>query len=159
MTAKRRLIEDAYGELAIAGYEFDISPEEMQAAARKLDAMMGTWAAQGVRIAYAFGEDIDQDCGLSAVAVEAVYMGLACRLAASKGKQLPQGTTRTAKASFDSLMSYLAQQQVQEQQRPQGTPRGAGSKTWRTTSYPFMPKPNTDELQPGDDGGLNFTGA
>ena len=44
MWTKTLLIEEAFGELALAGYVYDLRPEEMQAAGRRLETMMATWA-------------------------------------------------------------------------------------------------------------------
>ena len=160
---KRQIVEQAFGELALASYDFDLSPEEMQAALVKLDTMMATWGSQGIQIGYALGitpddTDPDQDSGLPLEAVESVYMGLAVRIAASKGKALPTSTKATARDAYDALMARAASNAVQQQQFAQGTPTGAGRKTWRSFNRPFTPTPNTDPLQNSDDGGLDFTG-
>lgn len=160
---KRQIIEDAYGELALAGYVFDIQPEEMQAALRKLDTMMGTWSAQGVRLPYAFGatpdsSDLDQDSGLPLLAVGAVHLALAVQIAASKGKALAASTKSNAKQAYDALVSYLADAELGEQQLPNTLPLGAGTKPWRTINRPFMPTPDTAPIQIGADGGLDFSG-
>lgn len=160
---KRQLIAEAFAELALAGYAFDIDPEEEQGALRRLDTMMATWGSQGLQLGYAFGtspddSDLDQAAGIPLEAVEAVYLALAIRIAAGKGKTLAATTTRTAKAAFDALMSRAASAQVQEQQLASGTPRGAGRKPWRTVNAPFVPIPNVDPLQNTTDGGLNFSG-
>ena len=114
---KRQIITEAYAELALAGYNFDLQPEELQTALRKLDAMMATWAGRGVEVGYAFGaspdaSDLDQDSGLPLVATEAVYLGLAVALAAGMGKTLPRSTTLNAKTAYDGLLSYVANQEV-----------------------------------------------
>lgn len=160
---KRELISDAYGELALAGYDFDISPEELQAALRRLDAMMASWASQGLQIGYALSmtpssSSLDADSGLQSIAVAAVYLGLAINIAGGKGKAVPQTTKSNFKAAYDALMSAVASQQVMEQQYKTGTPRGAGNKTWRTANQPFVTKPDTSPLQGGEDGGLAFIG-
>lgn len=161
--SKRQLIEEAYGELALADYDFDITPEEMQAALRRLDTMMATWGSQGLQLGYLFGttpddSDLDQDAGIPLEAVEATYLNLAIRIAASKGKVLAGSTVRAAKFAYDALMSRVASAQVQEQQLASGTPRGAGRKPWRTVNQPFVPIPNVDPLQNTTDNGLDFTG-
>ena len=74
---KRQLVSEAFAELALAGYVFDIAPEEEQAALRRLDTLMATWSGQGVQVGYAIGltpqsSNIDDDSGLPLVAVEAV---------------------------------------------------------------------------------------
>jgi tail accessory factor len=158
---KRQLVEAAFGELALADYDFDISPEETQAALVKLDVMMATWAAQDVNVGYAFGlspddTDLDQDSGLPLVAVGAVYLKLAIDIAASKGKAVAGTTKAGAKAAYDALLSYVAQQQVRQQQLPITMPRGAGNKPWRAVDQPFSPRPDTAPLQIAEDGGLEF---
>lgn len=153
---KRQLIDAAYGELAMAGYAFDRAPEEDQAALVKLDAMM---ASADIDIGYAFGlsqddTDLDQDSGLQLVDTEAVYMGLAVRLAASKGKTLQRSTITAARAAWDGLLSRDAHRQVKQQQLRAGVPRGAGSKN---LEHPFTPQPDTSPLQ-GSEDELQFLG-
>lgn len=157
---KRQLVTAAFNELALADYDFDLSPEEEQAALVKLDTMMATWSAQDIDIGYAFGlspddTDLDQDSGLPLVAVEAVYLRLAIAIAGSKGKTVANTTKAGAKGAYDALLSYVAHQQLREQQLPSTLPRGAGDKPWRI-DQPFMRKPDTSPLQIADDGGLAF---
>lgn len=159
---KRQLVEEAYGELALAGYDFDLQDEELEFALRRLDTMMATWSGIGISIGYAMSpdpsaSDLDQDSGVKAVATEAVYLNLACKIAAGKGKALPQSTKTNAKQAYDALILNLAKEQVQEQQLAAGTPRGQGRKPWRTIN-PYVPAPNRGPLQGGSDGGLDFNG-
>jgi len=157
---KAEIVSAAFGELALADFDFDITPDEQQACGRRLDAMMATWQGQGVTVPYAFsaGPDVDltQDSGLPLNAVEAVYTSLALRQAASKGKAVPASLKASAKHAYDSLASVVAHAEVTQQQYRAGTPRGSGSKPWRTTNAPFVPVPTTSPLQLADDGGLNF---
>ena len=160
---KRQLVEEAYGELALAGFDFDLQAEELDAALRRLDTMMASWAGLGIQISYnaATGQDdsdLDQDSGLPMIATEAVYMNLACKIAASKGKALPASTKVNAKQAYDSLVMAVARAQVQRQQLSQGTPRGSGNKPWRNGYSPYTPKPDTSPLALGGDGGLDFNG-
>jgi hypothetical protein len=161
---KAQLISEAYAELALAEYEFDITPEEQQAALRRMDAMMARWNSQGLRIGYTLsasptGSSVDDDSGIPAECVEAVYMGLAVNLAAGKGKALAQSTKATAKTAFDALMSRVVSGQTTEQQLSSGTPRGAGGKTWRHLGSPFFSTPNTTPIQNTNDGVLNLGGS
>lgn len=160
---KRQLIEDAFGELALAGYDFDLSPEEMQAALRRMDTMLATWSSTGINIGYAFGltptdSDLDQDAGIQLTAVEAVYLNLAARIAGSKGKAMPRTTLFNAKAAYDALMLGAAQAEAQEQQLDSTVPRGAGNKPFRQYTRPFMPQPDQGPLTQAADGGLTFNG-
>lgn len=160
---KRQLIADAFGELALAGYDFDISPDEEAFALRKLNTMMATWGALSLHLGFHMNAsaetgDLDEPSGLPLFAVEAVVQNLAVRMAASKGKTLPRSTLTTAKTSYDAMVSKVAADQVQQQQLPSGTPRGAGRKPWRTINQHFVPTPDTSPLQSAADGGLTFTG-
>lgn len=163
MWTKRDLVNEAYGELALAGYDFDLTPEEMQTALRRLDTMMATWDVQGVHLGYASGasptaSDLDQPSGLPLWAVEAVYMSLAVKLAASKGKAIHPATARNAKSAYDALLSRVATDAMREQQIRGGTPAGAGRKTWRQINQPFLPPVVRDELRVAGNGDLEFSG-
>jgi hypothetical protein len=158
---KRQIVTEAYAELALASCDFDLQPEELDAGLRRLDTMMATWSGLGVQVGYSMAtgqndSDLDQDSGLAMIAVEAVYMALACKIAASKGKALPTSTTRAAKQAYDSLILTVAKNQVQLQQLAAGTPRGAGRKPWRSIN-PYVSTPDTAALQSNGDG-LDFNG-
>lgn len=160
MWTKRQLIDEAYSELALAGYVFDISPEEQQTALHRLDTMMATWEAKGIRVGYAFpagpdDSDLDQASGLPDSAVETVYLNLAIRRAPGMGKQISSDTRRAARDGYDTLLWAAAR--PQEQQLPNTLPRGAGNKPWRVTTQPFFPTPCNDPLSLTQGGDLNFT--
>ena len=162
MITKRRIIDQAYDELALAGYVFDLSPEELLSAARRLEGMIAAWSSQGVTIPFAFDPDstedaLDSDSGLPLVAFEAAYMGLAVRTAASKGKALSMSTKGAARAAFDALMCASVKAQMIPQQFRKGTPLGAGSTTWER-SEPFATPDAPTPLGIADDGGLAIIG-
>lgn len=161
--SKRQIVEEAYSELALASYVFDLTPEEMLWGCRRMDAMLGSWSAKGVQIGYAFGAtptstDLDQDSGIALTAVTAVYLNLAINLAAGKGKNLARSTTAFAKDAYDSMLVQLAQDQMQPQQFRSGVPQGAGNKPYRNVTRPFLPEPEQTPLGIGGDGGLVFNG-
>lgn len=151
--SKRAIIEQAFDELALAGYNFDITPDEMQSAARRLDAQMATWASQGVPLPYAYGDagsiNIDAESGLPMTAIEAAYLALAVKTAASKGKALSQSTKAAAKAAFDALLSAAVREQTQQVQLASGSPIGAGHKVHTLTNIAFFQDPTTNALRPG----------
>jgi hypothetical protein len=133
---KRQIAEKAYGELALAGFVFDISPEEMQAAIVELDMLMASWEAIDINIGYAFGltpdaADPDQDSALPLVAMSAVVKTLAVNIAASKGKQLAPSTKAATRAAYNALLSWVGKRQV-EQQRSRQLPVGAGNRRRRS---------------------------
>jgi hypothetical protein len=155
----QQLVDEAYAELALAGYVFDLSPDEQQRGARRLMSMMATWEAKGVRTGFAFpanAADIDLDApsGLSESAAETVYLNLAVRLSAGLGKQLSPSTMAAAREGYEALL--LACAMPPQQQLPNTMPRGAGNKPWGNLNRPFMPTPDTSPLQVADDGGLRL---
>jgi hypothetical protein len=158
MVTKLKLVEDAYAELALAGWVFDLDPEELDFGLRKLETQMASDAAQDLNIGYAFGNDINAECGLPLLAQEAAYLRLAINLAASKGKSVMPTTKVNARRAMASLTAFVARGQVQQQQYPGTMPRGAGNKPWRSLSSPFFTVPDTAPLQNGADGGLEFLG-
>lgn len=160
--SKRQLIEGAFEEMAIAGYVFDVDPDETVAALRRLDSMMATWGGPGIGIRIGYNatvdpknSDPDQESGIPDWANEAVYLNLAIRLASGYGKNLPKSTTAPAKAAYDALLGAVYAQIPQVQ--PMGNlPIGAGYKLRRTPN-PFV-SPPVDRLTTGEDGLLEFNG-
>lgn len=156
---KRQLINEAFAELALQGYEFDITPEEQQTALRRLDMMMATWEARGVRVGYAFpaspdDSDLDTDSGMPDSAVETTYLNLAVRIAAGFGKQVSVDTKRAAREGFDVLLWGAAQ--PIEQQQPSTMPRGAGNRIYRNSQRPFYNAPDNNPLDIAQGGDLNI---
>lgn len=160
--SKRQIIDAAFEEMALAGYVFDIDPDEKEAALRRLDSMMATWGGPGIGIRIGYNatvdpknSDPDQESGIPDWANEAVYLNLAIRLASGYGKNLPKSTTAPAKAAYDALLGAVYAQIPQVQ--PMGNlPIGAGYKLRRTPS-PFV-SPPVDRLTTGEDGLLEFNG-
>jgi hypothetical protein len=144
MRTKQQLIEDAYGEMGLASYTFDLEPEEMQTALRRMDAMWATWEAAGIRQGYNFPGGLSDDSGLPDVANEPTFCELAIRLAPGKGKQINPDTKRNARDGLAALYAIAAM--PMEQQRPSTMPRGAGNKTWRGPCGTFYPTPTFDPL-------------
>lgn len=105
MWTKRRLIEAAFGELALAGYTYDLTPEEVQAALLAMEAMASEWVNNGAELSYSFGEDVDAVSGVSLPSTRAVYLNLAISIAASKGKQLSRQTLVLARNGYDAILT------------------------------------------------------
>lgn len=158
MWTKRQIVNEAYGELALQGYEFDISPEEVQTALRRLDTMMATWEGRGIRVGYAFpanpdDSDPDTPSGLPDGAVETVYLNLAIRQAAGNGKQLSPLTARNASDGLTNLLTVAAM--PPQQQLPSTLPRGAGNRCW-SADNPFFRRPLHDPLPVDCAGDMNI---
>lgn len=158
---KRQLIESGYEEIGLAGYVFDLSPEQLDSARRRLESMMATWADRGILVGVPIpgspqDGDLDQDTGIPDYAAEAIYTNLGLRLAPPVGKMVSSETKAAAKTAYDSLVVRAAMPNQQQYQF--GLPSGAGAKTGRIGGNPFLPTPNTDPLAIGEGGQLIFNG-
>ena len=49
---KRQFVTSAFEEIGLADYVFDLQPEQLEAALRRLDSMMAEWNAMGIRLGY-----------------------------------------------------------------------------------------------------------
>lgn len=160
MWTKDQLVGQAFDEIAIAGYEFDLSPEEKQAALRRMDAMVAQWQNRGIALGYKLpaspaDSSLNDDSGIPDGAAEAVFLNLAVRIAGSKGKNLPAQTLSLAKAAYDDLLTCAAF--PREQQFKDGLPAGAGNLPTYGYRRTFLPAPTTDPLGTSQGGDLTFS--
>jgi hypothetical protein len=155
---KRQFVTQAFDEIGLAAYVFDLTPEQLQSALRRLDAMLASWNAKGIRLGYPIpsnpqDSELDAETGVPDSANEAIYANLAVRLGPSFGKTVSADTKATAKLGYDTLLSRVAM--PMEQQLPGTMPAGAGNKSWRLTDSPFLTPP-VDPLLAGQDGEIEF---
>jgi hypothetical protein len=156
--SKRQFVEGAYEEIGIASYVFDLDPEALQSALRRLDAMMAEWNAKGIRLSYPIpGSPADSNLSdpseVPDSAYEAIITNLAIRMAPQLGKSVSPDTKGVAKAAYNTLLSRACF--PPEMQFPSTLPIGAGNKPTARLSTVFMPKP-TESLATGTDSNLTF---
>lgn len=152
---KRQLITQAFEEIGLASYVFDLDADQLESAKRRMDTMMAAWSRKGIRLGYALpsspmDSDIDDDSGLPDTATEAVYLNLGLKIGPSFGKTVSLETKIAAKRAYDELLIAVAF--PAEMQLPGTLPRGAGSKN---IDYPFVDEPE-DTLAVGNDASLDF---
>jgi hypothetical protein len=151
--SKQQFVTAAFEEIGMASYVFDLAPQDLQSALRRLDAMMAEWNAKGIRLAYPLPGS-PQDASLTEPsnvpdsANEAIITNLAMRLSPSFGKIPSPMTLSTAKAGYNTLLSRAAM--PGEQQLPGTMPAGAGWKTWRWGRGPFVDAPKDPVAVGGD---------
>lgn len=155
---KRQFVTQAFEEIGLAAYVFDLTPEQLQSALRRLDSMMATWNAKGIRLGYPIpsnpdDSDLDQESGVPDSANEAIYLNLGIKLAPGFGKSVSTETKASAKLAYDTLLARAAM--PVEQQLPGTMPAGAGNKPWRVYDDPFLRQP-VDPLLAGEDGPIEF---
>lgn len=154
---KRQFVEQAFEEIGYANYIFDLEPEQLQAAMRRLDAMMATWNGKGIRLGYPIPSspeqgDLDTETAVPDRANEAIYLNLALRIAPTVGKVTAAETKAAARMAYIEVLQHASM--PKEMQLPATLPAGAGNKPWRYDD-PFLQKPK-DPIDAGPDGPIDF---
>ena len=121
---KRQFIEQAFDEIGLGAYVFDLDPQQIESALRRLDSMMGTWMDKGIQIGYPLpseqkDSDPDELTSVPSPCNEAIYLNLAIRIAPGFGKTLMPETKASAKNAYDGLLARAAF--PREQQLPSTT--------------------------------------
>jgi hypothetical protein len=133
---KSDVIRQAFSEIGMGAYEFDLQPEDMQTALRKLDAMMAAWGgAGGVRIGFSGGDgfgDLEVDTTVPDWAYEALYLNLAIRLCPDFGKTPSPLTLMNAKMAIDAVRTRTTPVAT----RRIGGYAGAGGSWWGAWHLP-----------------------
>lgn len=153
---RRQFIDMAYEEIGLGG-DYTLSPAELESARTRLDGMMATWNARGIRLGYPIGAtpfdgDLDDVTNVPDAANEAIYLNLAVRLAPSFGRQIMPATAASAKTALDALSARVAY--VPQRQMPAYSPSGAGNR-WRGVGSPFLRRPSSS-IDAGPDGPITF---
>lgn len=156
---KRQFITQAFEEIGLASYVFDLTPEQMDSALRRMDAMVAGWNANGVRLSYPLpsspqNSDIDSETNVPDYANEAIYLGLAVRLGPSFGKTVAAETKAFADMAYSNMANQCAIP-TPERQLPHTMPRGSGTKPWRNFNNPFINKV-PDPILAGSDNPIDF---
>jgi hypothetical protein len=156
---KRDIINQAFAEIGMADYVFDLQPQQLDNALRQLDMMMATWNGKGIRIGYPLpsspgGSDLDEVTGVTDMALEAMYLNLAIRISSGYGKTVSPDTKLAAKFAYRQLLGKSALP-IEMQIGNQTVPSGAGNKGWRYYNNPYLRQP-TDPLTVGSDGILDL---
>ena len=156
--SKRQFVAAAFEEIGLASYVFDLQPEQLQAALRRLDAMIADWNGKGIRLGYPLpgspqDSDLDEPTLVPDWANEAIITNGAVRLAPGYGKVVMPETKAVAKDSYNTLLQRATM--PPEQQLPATMPAGAGNKPWRVYDNPFI-RPPVDPVDAGPDGPLQF---
>lgn len=156
---KRQLVEQAFEEIGLAAYTFDLQPEQLQAGLRRLDSMMATWNNQGIRIGYPLPSspntsDLNAETGVTDMAIEAITSNLAVRIAPLFGKTVSPDTKANARRAYIALLNYAAQ--IPERALDHlAIPAGDGNKYWRYDADPFLLSPS-EPVDAGKDGAIEL---
>ena len=156
---KRDIVNQAFEEIGLASYVFDLQPQQLESALRRLDNMMATWNGKGVRLGYPLpsspaDSDLDQVTGVPDSALEAMATNLAVRIAPMFGKTVSPDTKAIAKKAYTQIITQSATP-IEMQFDNTAIPAGAGNKRFRDRQDPFLRDP-IDPLQAGPDSILDL---
>lgn len=137
---KRQLIEQAFSEVAINGWEYDIDPSEKDTALTRLDMLMRSLLSKGLDLSYNFparigGGDLDDMLGCPDGAFDGLAVLLALRLCPTMGKKL-SAESRMALGDAMKAVRASAASLVPSMLLAPATPIGSGNKPW-STHWPF----------------------
>lgn len=149
---KGQYVEQALVEIGLAPYFVDMQPEQLNSVLVRLDNMMATWNAQGIRLGYPLNSSpqnssLDDLTNIPDSANQAVVSNLAVSIAPIFGKQLTIETKKTARDGYKALLSIAAR--PNEMQYIDTLPLGAGNKPF-SISQPFVNTPRNDITVGGD---------
>jgi hypothetical protein len=137
-STKRQIVTAAYEECSLAGYEFDITPEEQIAALRQLDALMRMWQPTlplGYNFPAAIGAgDLDDPSGIPDYAFDVSAQYLALRIMPKMGKSISAESRYALAAALVSLRTQASF--IPNATLPRTTIRGAGNR-WNR-QWPFF---------------------
>ena len=116
MLKKRALVADAFAEIALAGYTFDMTPDELQTGLNRVEQMIGDWALLGLLFGYNLkgtGADLDDDAFTAPDAETIPYHGLivsnaAVAIAGGFGKQVAPSTLADARRKYRNFLATHA---------------------------------------------------
>jgi hypothetical protein len=157
---KGAFVDTAFEEIGMARYVFDLQPEQLNMALWRLDSMMASWNALGIRLGYPLptnpnDSSLSEETSVPDAANQAIYQNLAILIAGPVGKAVSAETRSTAKKAYDSLLAKAARDNVREVQMPGTMPAGAGNRWWATPYRPFLNPPRDNTVLPPDES-VNF---
>ena len=156
---KKELIDEAFSEIGIAPYEYDVTSDEVQNALRRMDSMMAMWVRKGIQLRYPLPANpgasvISDPSNVPDWANEGVFLNLAVRIAPMFGRAPLRETKVNARMAYKSILSRFTP--AMEMQYPRTFPKGQGNKSWRYSDYNRFFRQN-DAITEGNSGPILFT--
>jgi hypothetical protein len=156
---KRYIINMAFSEIGLAGYVFDLQPQQLENALQQLDMMMATWNGKGIRLGYPLpsapsDSDLDQPTNVPDMAREAMYLNLAIRISSGYGKTVSPETKASAKRAYNQMIAHSTLP-IEMQIGNEAIPSGAGNKGMDYYNTPFLRAPQ-DQITVGSDNILDL---
>lgn len=139
---KREFLTQAFEEIGLASYVYDLTPEQLWSALRRLDSMVANFDVNGICIGWQMStypnmSDIDSQTRVPDAANEAIYLNLAVRLAPSYGRVVSPELRLLADSAYTTLLNW-SMVTIPQRHYPTTLPLGAGAKPWRNYLNPFI---------------------
>lgn len=139
-TTKRQLVEQMFTEVALNGWEYDLTADEKNVALTRLDAMMWEFMGRGLDLSYNFpvgiGQgDLDDDLGCPDQAFFGLAVQGALRLCPTMGKNISAESRAVLNDAMKAVRN-AANNGIKQMGFARGTATGSGNKPWGTR-YPF----------------------
>jgi len=143
VTTKRQILTEAFEEIGLAGYIFNLAPADVMSALRKLDALVASWEASGLTYGWPFSSnpndsDPDDEITVPDAAIQPLVCNLALRIAPSFGKQASIETRSAALSGLNILRTQRAF--IPKQQFADNVPIGSGNYRGSTLQPYFTPE-------------------
>ncbi len=157
--SKRQLVEKAYEKIGLASFVYDLSAEQLQSGMAEMDAMIGLWYVEGIRLGNRMsltpqGGNLDDDSLISPMYSKVVYENLALSLAQNIGREISATLLSSARKGYLTLLARFSQPPIK--QLPGTVPAGQGNQRWWGDRYrTFIIAPD-DTIADGDDSELEF---
>lgn len=151
MLTKRDIIKQAFTEIGLGSYNYDLQPEDYEDAVRLLDRQMAVWSGYGIETGYPVSTDrdsvtLDSDIGLILQLEDGVVCTLAVSLGPPYGREVPIDVRRRARAGYVNGLR-LASVPPMKGINTTNVPSGAGYK--HRDFYETLNSDGPDEILPG----------
>lgn len=150
---RSELISAAFGELGVST-DFDLSPDDLVAAVSKLNRLMSSWNAKGLRVGYSPGVAIGDETGIVDAADDAVTLNLAIRLAPGIGKVPHPSLVVDARRAYLALLTQRVH--LIPVQLPAEMIAGAGNRRYRDRVFVSPPSDPAETGSGGTIDGVDF---
>lgn len=143
-STKGTVVDMAFEEITLAGYNLDATTDEQASAIRRLDSLMARWAHSSLNVGYNFPAAVGGSAradvsGIPDLALDAAVVDLALAIAPGIGKTLSVETRIRYRQSMNAVRAVFSV--IPERSLPISTLRGAGNKP-RSTWWPFQGSSN-----------------
>lgn len=150
-TTKRFILDQAFDEIGLAGYVFNLSGSDLMSAIYKLDAMVASWESLSTSIGWVFSAnpldaDPDQQITVPDAALQPLIANLAVRLAPAFGKQVSIETKSAAIMGLNALRTRFVS--IPDKVYPDNLPIGTGNRLPLANN--FYPVTNPLEVNGGE---------